>query len=156
MILNAMDGRNLPLYGDGRNVRDWLHVEDHAAGLHQVLTNGRVGESYNIGGGNERTNRDVVTSICDALEKVVPAASNPALRGRDGYHALVTFVTDRPGHDRRYAIDASKIRKELGWVPQRSFESGLFDTVRWYVNHRGWCEQILAGRYNRERLGLRQ
>ena len=156
MILNAMDGRDLPLYGDGGNVRDWLHVEDHAAGLHQVLTEGRVGESYNIGGGNERTNRDVVATICDALEKVVPAASNPALSGRDGYHSLVKFVTDRPGHDWRYAIDASKIREELGWAPRRSFETGMFETVRWYVDHRAWCEQIVAGRYNRERLGLRQ
>jgi dTDP-glucose 4,6-dehydratase len=156
MILNAMDGRDLPLYGDGGNVRDWLHVEDHAAGLHLVLTEGRLGESYNIGGGNERTNRDVVASICGTLEMVVPAASNPALGGRGRYHGLIKFVTDRPGHDRRYAIDASKIRQELGWAPRHSFESGLFETVRWYVEHRGWCEQILAGRYNRERLGLRQ
>ena len=155
MILNALDGRPLPIYGDGGNVRDWLHVDDHCAGLLLALRKGRAGEKYNIGGGNERTNLEVVDRVCDALEALAPAASNAALAGR-GYRALKTFVPDRPGHDRRYAIDASKIRRELGWSPVRTFETGLHDTVRWYLEHRGWCRQIQSGQYDRERLGLRQ
>ena len=154
MILNAMDGRPLPMYGDGRHVRDWLHVEDHCAGLRLVLDKGRVGEKYNIGGGGERTNLDVVDGVCAALDDLHPAASNPALEGAASYRALKAFVPDRPGHDRRYAIDASKIRRELGWTPERSFNEGLRETVRWYLEHRGWCAQVQAGRYNRERLGL--
>jgi len=153
MILNAIEGKPLPIYGDGANVRDWLHVEDHCAGILQVLAEGRAGEKYNIGGGNERTNLEVVDRICDALEAVKPARANPALRGRT-YRDLKTFVPDRPGHDRRYAIDAAKIRRELGWAPRHAFEDGLADTVRWYVEHRGWCEQVQAGRYDRQRLGL--
>jgi dTDP-glucose 4,6-dehydratase len=153
VILNALDGRALPIYGDGGNVRDWLHVDDHCAGIMRVLERGRLGEKYNIGGGNERTNLEVVDGICDAIETLQPARSNPALRGR-AYRDLKTFVVDRPGHDRRYAIDATKIRRDLGWKPGRSFEEGLAATVRWYVEHRAWCREVQAGRYDRERLGV--
>jgi len=151
MLLNAIEGRPLPIYGDGANVRDWLHVEDHCAGILQVLAKGRLGEKYNVGGGNERTNLEIVERICEAAETLCPAASNPALKGAT-YRDLKTFVPDRPGHDRRYAIDAGKIRRELGWAPRHSFEEGLASTTRWYVEHRDWCEQIQAG-FNRERLG---
>jgi dTDP-glucose 4,6-dehydratase len=146
MVLNALEGRSLPIYGDGGNVRDWLHVEDHCAGLLLVLAKGREGEKYNIGGGNERTNLQVVDAICDAVDALRPQAVSR--------RSLKTFVPDRPGHDRRYAIDASKIRRELGWAPRRTFEAGLRETARWYVEHRDWCEGVLKGRYNRQRLGL--
>ena len=151
MLLNALEGRPLPIYGDGGNVRDWLHVEDHCAGIMLVLARGRLGEKYNIGGGNERTNLEIVDRICDAAEALRPAAENPALDGR-GYRDLKTFVPDRPGHDRRYAIDATKIRRELGWAPRHAFEEGLAATARWYLEHRDWCEQVQAD-YKRERLG---
>jgi dTDP-glucose 4,6-dehydratase len=153
-ILNALDGRPLPIYGDGGQIRDWLHVLDHCAGLLLVLKKGVPGQSYNIGGSSERTNLALVNQLCDALEAIVPAATNPALRAAGSYRALQTFVPDRPGHDRRYAIDASKIRRELGWMPAHPFESGLRNTVRWYVENRQWCERVQTGRYNRERLGL--
>jgi dTDP-glucose 4,6-dehydratase len=146
VVLNALDGRPLPIYGDGGNVRDWLHVDDHCAGLLLVLAKGRVGEKYNIGGGNERTNLQVVDGICDALDRLRPHARS--------HKSLKTFVTDRPGHDRRYAIDATKIRRELGWSPRHAFEDGLRETAQWYVEHRDWCEGVQAGRYNRQRLGL--
>jgi len=151
MLLNALDGRRLPVYGDGGNVRDWLHVEDHCAGIMLVLAKGRLGEKYNIGGGNERTNLEIVDRICDAVETLCPAQGNPALSG-GGYRDLKMFVPDRPGHDRRYAIDASKIRRELGWAPRHAFEEGLASTARWYVDNRAWCQRVQAG-YNRERLG---
>ena len=151
MLLNALDGRPLPIYGDGGQVRDWLHVEDHCAGLLLVLAKGRPGEKYNIGGGNERTNLEIVDRICDAAEALRPARLNPALQGRR-YGDLKTLVPDRPGHDRRYAIDAAKIRRELGWAPRHAFEEGLAATARWYVEHPDWCRQIQAG-YQRERLG---
>lgn len=154
MILNAAEGRSLPIYGDGGNVRDWLHVEDHCAALLLVLAKGRPGEKYNIGGGNERTNLQIVDRLCEVLEDILPAASNRALSDGSSYQSLKTFVKDRPGHDRRYAIDASKIREELGWRPRRTFEEGLRETARWYLEHRDWCEQIQAGRYDRQRLGL--
>jgi dTDP-glucose 4,6-dehydratase len=153
MLLNAVEGRPLPIYGDGGNVRDWLHVEDHCAGILLVLAKGRVGEKYNVGGGNERTNLEIVDRICDVVEALVPARSTPALKGST-YRDLKTFVPDRPGHDRRYAIDATKIRRELGWAPRHVFEDGLASTARWYLAHRGWCEQVQAGRYDRQRLGL--
>jgi len=153
MILNALEGKPMPIYGDGGNVRDWLHVEDHCAGILRVLADGRVGEKYNIGGGSERTNLQIVDRLCDALEEVRPSRANPALGGGT-YRDLKAFVPDRPGHDRRYAIDATKIRRELGWTPRRTFEEGLADTVQWYVDHRGWCEQVQQGRYDRSRLGL--
>ena len=146
MVLNAIDGRPLPIYGDGGNVRDWLHVEDHCAGLLLVLAKGRVGEKYNVGGGNERTNLEIVDLICDTVDELRPGVASR--------RALKTNVADRPGHDRRYAIDATKIRRELGWAPQHTFESGLRDTVQWYLDHREWCEQIQAGQYDRQRLGL--
>ena len=146
MILNAIDGRPLPIYGDGGNVRDWLHVDDHCAGLLLVLAKGRIGEKYNVGGGNERTNIEIVDSICDAVDELSPASTTR--------RALKTFVPDRPGHDRRYAIDAAKIRQELEWSPRHTFETGLRDTVRWYLDHRDWCEQVQQGRYDRQRLGL--
>jgi dTDP-glucose 4,6-dehydratase len=156
MILNALEGRPLPIYGDGGHVRDWLHVDDHCAGILLVLREGRGGEKYNVGGGNERTNLQIVDRICDVLEALRPAPSNPALRVAKvaGYRALKTFVPDRPGHDRRYAIDAGKIRRELGWAPRCPFEDGLEATARWYLDHRDWCDAVQAGRYDRERLGL--
>jgi len=154
MILNAAEGQPLPIYGDGGNVRDWLHVEDHCSGLLLVAEKGRPGEKYNIGGGNERTNLEVVDRLCDALDARLPAENNPMLGGARTYRALKTFVPDRPGHDRRYAIDASKIRRELKWQPRYPFEEGLTATVQWYLEHRDWCAQIQAGRYDRRRLGL--
>jgi dTDP-glucose 4,6-dehydratase len=154
MILNALDGKGLPIYGDGANIRDWLHVDDHCAGMLIVLQTGRAGGKYNIGGGNERTNLEIVDRICDALEVLLPASSNPALRGRSSYRELKTFVPDRPGHDRRYAIDAQKIRCELGWAPRHTFEKGLESTARWYLEHRDWCEAVQSGSYDRRRLGL--
>jgi len=155
VTLNAVDGRPLPIYGDGGNVRDWLYVDDHCSGLLLVLQRGRVGEKYNVGGGGEQSNLEIVDRICDALEELRPAASNAALRraGVDSYRQLKTFVPDRPGHDRRYAIDASKIRHELGWAPRRSFDAGVRETVRWYLEHRDWANTV-AGSYDRERLGL--
>jgi dTDP-glucose 4,6-dehydratase len=146
MILNAADERPLPIYGDGGNVRDWLHVEDHCAGLLLVLARGIPGRQYNIGGANERTNVEIVDLICDAVDALQPAG-----RSR---RALKTFVPDRPGHDRRYAIDAARIRQELGWTPAHGFDDGLRQTVRWYLEHRDWCDTVLAGRYERQRLGL--
>jgi dTDP-glucose 4,6-dehydratase len=146
MILNAIDGRPLPIYGDGGNVRDWLHVEDHCAGILLALETGRVGEKYNVGGGNERTNLEIVDLICDVLDELRPTGTT--------HRALRTFVADRPGHDRRYAIDATKIRRELGWRPRHTFESGLRSTIRWYLEHREWCAQVQSGRYNGQRLGL--
>jgi dTDP-glucose 4,6-dehydratase len=153
MILNALEGRPLPIYGDGGNVRDWLHVDDHCAGIMAALAKGRAGEKYNVGGGNERTNLDIVDRLCEVLERLKPAGTNPALGGRS-YGDLKTFVPDRPGHDRRYAIDATKIRRELGWSPRQAFEDGLAQTAKWYLEHRDWCEQVQAGRYDRHRLGL--
>jgi dTDP-glucose 4,6-dehydratase len=154
MILNAIDGRPLPIYGDGGNIRDWLHVEDHCAGLLMVLEQGRAGEKYNIGGDSERTNLQVVDALCFALDALWPPASNPALKGAASYASLKTFVADRPGHDRRYAIDAAKIRRELGWAPRHDFEGGLGATIAWYLEHRAWCSQVQHGRYDRQRLGL--
>ena len=157
MLLNALEGRPLPIYGDGGNVRDWLFVEDHCAGLLLALQNGRIGESYNIGGDDERTNIEVVDTICDTLERIHPAAGNPALQsqGVARYHDLKSFVPDRLGHDRRYAIDATKIRRELDWKPVHDFATGMEATLRWYLDNRAWCEAVQAeAQYDRERLGL--
>src|SRR5262245_18772257 len=156
MILNALDGRPLPVYGDGLHVRDWLYVEDHCAGLLLVLRRGRIGERYNLGGGGERTNLDVVRCLCAALEAAHPAAANPVFADRPAmrYEALTAFVTDRPGHDRRYAIDSTKMRRELGWQPAHDFESGIARTVRWYLDNRDWCEAMRSGHHHLERLGL--
>jgi dTDP-glucose 4,6-dehydratase len=156
MILNAVEGKALPIYGDGGNVRDWLYVEDHCAGVLLALERGRFGEKYNIGGGNERTNLEMVDVLCAKLEQLRPAASNPALAaaGVKSYGELKTFVEDRPGHDRRYAINAEKIRRELGWRPAHDLDAGLAATVQWYLENRGWCESVQSGSYQRERLGL--
>ncbi len=151
VILNALDGKPLPVYGDGLNVRDWLYVEDHCDAILRVLEAGRPGETYAIGGSNEQTNLAVVGGLCDLLDELAPASRRPGL---GSYRELITFVADRPGHDRRYAIDAGKIRRELGWAPSHSFADGLRATVRWYLDHRGWCERISSGVYRRERLGL--
>jgi dTDP-glucose 4,6-dehydratase len=156
MILNALDGRELPVYGDGGNVRDWIYVEDHCSGILRVLEAGEPGERYNVGANEERTNLELVQAICSRLELVAPAAANPRLlaAGAARYADLVRFVPDRPGHDRRYAIDASRIRRELGWRPAHDLGAGLDATVRWYLEHRDWCESVQAGSYRRERLGL--
>jgi dTDP-glucose 4,6-dehydratase len=156
VTLNAIEGKRLPIYGDGGNVRDWLYVEDHCAGVLLALRSGRAGEKYNIGGAGERTNLQVVDAICAALDELLPAAENPALaeQGKKSYAELKTFVEDRPGHDRRYAIDATKIRRELGWQPATDFTSGITRTVRWYINNRQWCETVQADKYRRERLGV--
>ncbi len=156
MILNAVEGKPLPIYGDGGNVRDWLFVEDHCAGVLLVLRQGRPGDKYNLGGQNEKRNLEVVDRICALLEEEHPAARNPALRARGimRYADLKAFVKDRPGHDRRYAIDASKLARELGWRPRHDFDTGLRKTVRWYLDHPGWCEHVQSGQYRRERLGL--
>ena len=156
MVLNAAAGRELPVYGDGLNVRDWLFVEDHCEALLAVLRHGRVGASYNIGGGAERSNLQTVEAICRALEEELPASQNVALsqRGRSSYQELRVFVPDRPGHDRRYATDIAKIKRETGWLPRCSFDEGIRRTVRWYLANPQWCEGIVAGRYDRERLGL--
>jgi dTDP-glucose 4,6-dehydratase len=156
MILNALEAKGLPIYGDGAQVRDWLYVEDHCDGLLEVLRSGRPGESYNLGGHCERTNREIVRGLCGVLEELVPAAENPAMRARGlaSYAALETRVDDRPGHDRRYAIDATKIGRELGWKPRTAIEDGLRATVRWYLDHPEWCEAAQGRGYRRERLGL--
>jgi dTDP-glucose 4,6-dehydratase len=159
MILNALEGKPLPIYGDGGNVRDWLHVEDHCRGILLVLEKGAPGGKYNIGGGNERTNLQIVDALCAALEKTVPFEENEKISanrksGKSAYLDLKTFVRDRPGHDRRYAIDASKIRRELGWVPSYSFEEGLLRTVRWYVDNPEWCAAVQRGQDARARIGL--
>jgi dTDP-glucose 4,6-dehydratase len=157
MILNAIEGKPLPIYGDGLNVRDWIFVLDHCEGILAVLERGRPGESYNIGGDSERTNIEVVDAICDSLERSLPAASNERLRDRDatGYRDLKIFVDDRKGHDRRYAIDGSKMKRELGWSPGRGFDEGMEATVQWYLRNRDWCEKVQRKTtFNRERLGL--
>jgi dTDP-glucose 4,6-dehydratase len=155
MILNALEGRKLPIYGDGGNIRDWLFVTDHCDALLAVLKRGKVGEKYNVGGDSERTNLQVVDALCAALEEERPARANPALadQGLRAYAELKTFVKDRPGHDRRYAIDAAKLRRELGFSPSQAFESGLRLTVRWYLDHSEWISKVTHGKYERARLG---
>ena len=150
MILNAIEGKTLPVYGQGLQVRDWLYVEDHAHGLYKVITEGKVGETYNIGGRNEKTNLEVVYCICDLLDELKPNHPN----GLTSYRELITFVADRPGHDYRYAIDASKIQQELDWVPENTFETGLRKTVQWYLDNIPWCEHVQENNYQRKRLGL--
>lgn len=150
VILNALEGKPLPVYGKGEQIRDWLYVEDHARALYKVLTKGSIGETYNIGGHNEKRNIDVVEAICNLLEELAPDKSS----GSGHYNDLITFVSDRPGHDLRYAIDASKIQKELGWVPAETFETGLRKTVKWYLNNLEWCHRVQDGSYQRERIGV--
>ncbi|WP_448107021.1 dTDP-glucose 4,6-dehydratase [Pseudomonas azerbaijanoccidentalis] len=153
VILNALQGKPLPIYGDGSQVRDWLYVEDHARALVKVLNRGRVGETYNIGGHNEKRNLEVVEVICDLLDEYVPPGKSSASENISSYRELITFVIDRSGHDRRYAIDASKIKNELGWVPEESFETGIRKTVEWYLENRQWWESVLNGDYRLARLG---
>jgi dTDP-glucose 4,6-dehydratase len=148
VTLRALRGDKLPVYGKGENVRDWLHVEDHAEALITVLTRGQPGESYNVGGNSERRNIDVVREICRLLDEMVPNSPNRP------HENLIEFVTDRPGHDGRYAIDASKIHRELGWQPRHTFDNGLRETVRWFLDNRVWWERIMSGAYRGERLGL--
>lgn len=143
MILNAFEGKPLPVYGDGQNIRDWLFVEDHCAAIRRVLEKGRVGETYNIGGNSERKNIDVVTTICDVLDQVSP---NTSIGGR---RKLITYVKDRPGHDRRYAIDATKIARELNWRPMQQFESGIRKTIDWYLTHLDWVDDVRSGAYQK-------
>lgn len=150
VILNALDGKLLPIYGKGDQIRDWLFVEDHARALYKVVTEGVIGETYNIGGHNEQKNIDVVKAICTLLEELAP--NKP--EGVQQYQDLITYVQDRPGHDLRYAIDASKIAKELSWKPEETFETGIRKTVEWYLNNLEWCRRVQDGRYKRERLGV--
>lgn len=149
MILNALEGKPLPVYGKGNQIRDWLYVEDHARALLKVVNEGQTGETYNIGGHNEKQNIEVVTAICELLEELAP--NKPANVAK--YSDLITYVTDRPGHDLRYAIDASKMERELGWKPHETFESGLRKTVQWYLANKSWWERVQDGSYQRERLG---
>ncbi|MEA3259783.1 MAG: dTDP-glucose 4,6-dehydratase [Pseudomonadota bacterium] len=146
VILNALEGKLLPVYGKGDQIRDWLYVEDHARALYKVVTEGKPGETYNIGGHNEKQNIEVVHTICDILQQLRPKDSN--------YRDQITFVKDRPGHDRRYAINASKIQKELGWVPEETFETGIRKTVQWYLNNLDWCQRVQDGSYQGQRLGV--
>lgn len=148
VILNALDGKPLPIYGKGDQIRDWLYVEDHARALYKVVTEGTVGEIYNIGGHNEKQNIEVVKTICKILDDLKPQANAIA------YETLITFVKDRPGHDRRYAIDASKIKNDLGWVPEETFETGIRKTIEWYLDNLEWCRRVQDGSYQRERLGV--
>ncbi|MFT4926358.1 MAG: dTDP-glucose 4,6-dehydratase [Phenylobacterium sp.] len=150
VILNALEGKPLPVYGNGQQIRDWLYVQDHSRALYKVASEGKLGETYNIGGFNEKANIDVVYAICDLLEEYAPTKPN----GISAYRELVTFVKDRPGHDVRYAIDASKIERELGWRPEETFTSGMRKTVQWYLKNRSWCERVQDGSYMRERLGV--
>jgi dTDP-glucose 4,6-dehydratase len=150
IILNAIHGKSLPIYGDGSQIRDWLYVEDHAKALIKVVTEGKIGETYNIGGHNEKTNLEVVEAICDLLEELAPQKPLNLVNYRD----LITFVADRPGHDARYAIDASKIERELGWVPEETFETGLRKTVQWYLDNTSWWERVLSGAYRLDRIGV--
>ena len=145
MILNALDGKQLPVYGKGNQIRDWLYVEDHARALVKVATEGKVGETYNIGGHNEKQNIEVITTICDILDELVPT--------NNSYKDLITHVEARPGHDMRYAIDSTKIKNDLGWVPEETFESGIRKTVQWYLDNQEWCQRVQDGSYQRERLG---
>ena len=150
VILNALEGKNLPIYGDGKQIRDWLYVDDHVLALINIAINGNVGETYNIGGNNEVQNIEVVRKICSILDGLVPNQLN----GISSFGELITYVKDRPGHDVRYAINANKINKDLGWEPQEDFESGIRKTVEWYLNNKIWCENIQNGSYKFERLGV--
>lgn len=158
IILNAMEGKPLPIYGDGCQIRDWLYVEDHARALVKVALEGAIGETYNIGGHNEKKNIEVVNTVCELLEELAPLTENSTIKNSSlnikNYKDLITYVKDRPGHDVRYAIDASKIERELGWTPEETFESGIRKTVEWYIANRSeWCARVQDGSYQRERLG---
>jgi len=153
IILNALAAKSLPVYGDGSQIRDWLYVEDHARALYKVVIEGEVGQTYNIGGHNEKKNIEVVETLCALLDELVPVSSHSITKHLHSYSDLITFVTDRPGHDVRYAIDASKIERELGWVPEESFETGIRKTVEWYLNNENWWKRVLTGEYQLERVG---
>jgi dTDP-glucose 4,6-dehydratase len=153
VILNALEGKSLPIYGNGQQIRDWLFVEDHARALYCVITKGKIGGTYNIGGHNEKSNITVVRTICSLLEELVPENSFALINNGKGFESQITYVKDRPGHDVRYAIDASKIERELNWKPQETFESGMRKTVLWYLHNEGWWSRVLDGSYSRERLG---
>ncbi|KJV37765.1 dTDP-glucose 4,6-dehydratase [Acinetobacter brisouii] len=148
VILNALEGKALPVYGNGQQIRDWLYVEDHARALYKVASTGKIGETYNIGGHNEKQNIEVVKTICSLLDELRPRADQTT------YASLITYVTDRPGHDLRYAIDAAKIANELHWKPEETFETGIRKTVEWYLNNLQWCRRVQDGSYQRERLGV--
>ncbi|WP_201542676.1 dTDP-glucose 4,6-dehydratase [Psychrobacter faecalis] len=148
VILNALDGKPLPIYGKGDQIRDWLYVEDHARALYKVVTEGSIGETYNIGGHNEKQNIEVVKTICSILDELQPQSNGQP------YESWITFVTDRPGHDVRYAIDATKIKNDLGWTPEETFDSGIRKTVQWYLDNLEWCRRVQDGSYQRERLGV--
>jgi dTDP-glucose 4,6-dehydratase len=147
-IMNALEGRPIPIYGRGDNIRDWLYVDDHVQALRLILGNGKIGGGYNVGGNNEKTNLEVIQAVCLLLDELLP--ESPCRP----HASLIEFVTDRPGHDKRYAIDASRMREELDWQPRETFESGLRKTVQWYLDNQPWCERALGGRYHGERLGL--
>lgn len=158
IILNALEGKPLPVYGNGDQIRDWLYVEDHARALHKIVTEGKVGETYNIGGHNQKQNIEVVRTLCNILQELSPPSDPARFVGAtsiaiDHYQDLITFVTDRPGHDMRYAVDATKIQRELGWSPKETFETGIRKTVQWYLNNLDWCKRVQDGNYYRERLG---
>ena len=150
MIINAINDKPLPVYGTGKNIRDWLYVLDHCRALLTVLNKGKVGQTYNIGGGNEIENLEVVKIICNVLDRIIPKKNS------NSYKELIRFVKDRPGHDFRYAIDAAKINSKLGWYPKESFESGIEKTILWYINNVGWWKSILDNTYKQERLGISQ
>lgn len=149
MLLNALAGKNLPVYGDGSNVRDWLYVEDHCRGLMCVLEKGRLGEKYNIGGHNEKTNLEIIHEICRILDEIKPRSDG------EKYAQQIVFVQDRPGHDKRYAIDAGKMQRELSWAPVETFETGILKTIQWYLANESWCQHVLDGSYRGERLGIK-
>lgn len=156
VILNALEGKPLPVYGNGQHIRDWLHVEDHARALYKIVTEGEVGETYNVGGHNENTNLEVVNRICEIMDELAPSSlrGGEAEEAIQSYKSLITFVADRPGHDQRYAIDASKIKNDLGWVPAETFETGLRKTVEWYLRNAIWCQHVHDVSYQRQRLGV--
>ena len=151
MILNAAEGKQLPVYGDGKNIRDWLFVEDHCSAIYEIIRHGRAGETYNIGGESERTNVHVVNRICELMEMLNPLEQNTFIKemtfNMHDYKDLITFVNDRPGHDRRYAINCDKIKSELGWQPSVTFDDGLEKTVRWYLENRQWINNVRSGEY---------
>jgi dTDP-glucose 4,6-dehydratase len=152
IIINALKGKPLPIYGDGSQIRDWLYVEDHAKALHLVIKKGKPGETYNIGGNNEKSNLEVVKNICQILEKVQPKKP----QNIDKYSDLIHFVEDRPGHDKRYAIDASKLKKELGWEPQETFETGILKCILWYLDNKNWWQKVLESNYSLKRIGTKK
>jgi dTDP-glucose 4,6-dehydratase len=158
MILNALEGKILPVYGDGKQIRDWLYVEDHVHALFLVATKGKIGETYNIGGNNEKQNIEVVQTVCKILNELKPIKQNKLLKNLKTnikkYENLITFVEDRPGHDKHYAIDATKIKRDLDWVPKETFETGMYKTVQWYLDNLNWCINIEKNNYQRERLGI--